>query len=195
MKRPRQQRAEATRQKILDAAEELFNERGYEKTSMNALAEAAQVSIGGLYEWLRNKEQVLTAVAERHMDVATTRILERLADSVDLDMAAQIKIVLEEGLSLHRAKPQLHRFLYSEAPRPPQLQAKLRAFDAQLEQTLTKHLQGQGLSKGKAELQAAIVARTGQALLHQFVLDEELPFSYEHRLEALHKTLCDLMQV
>ncbi len=193
MKRPRQQRAEATRDRILDTAEALFNDRGYDRSSMNALAEQAGVSIGGLYEWFRNKEEVLTAVAERHVHQATSVILTRLAESSELDIHQQIKIVLEEALTLHRANPQLHHFLYAEAPRPAPLRASLKAFDDLLEQTLSQHFQSSGVKQKDADLKAALLARAGQALLHEFVLDSHLPYSYNHRLNELHETLSQLI--
>ena len=193
MKRPRQQRAEATRDRILDAAEALFNDRGYDKTSMNALAEASGVSIGGLYEWFKNKPEVLTAVADRHVNLATSQILQCLSEHPELDAREQILIVLEEALALHRSKPQLHRFLYSEAPRPPELQARLREFDQLMEQTLAQHLRQSGARKQDAELRAALVARAGQALLHEFVLDDRLPYSDEYRLKRLYETLIELL--
>ncbi len=193
MKRPRQRRAEATRDRILDAAEALFDDRGYDKSSMNALAEQSGVSIGGLYEWFRNKEQVLTAVAERHVNLATTAILNRLADSLGLDIHQQIKIVLEEALALHRSNPRLHHFLYAEAPRPAALRERLKAFDEVVEETLSTYLQGRGLSKRDAILRAALIARAGQALLHEFVLDAQLPYSYDYRLNTLCQTLSNLI--
>ncbi|MEM1436580.1 MAG: TetR/AcrR family transcriptional regulator [Pseudomonadota bacterium] len=193
MKRPRQQRAEATRDRILDTAEGLFDERGYDKSSMNALAERAEISIGGLYEWFKNKEEVLTAVAERHVSHATAAIVGRLAENSDLDIDQQIRIVLEAGLALHRANPTLHRFLYSEAPRPPALRRRLKAFDDLLEQMLSQHLQGCGVKKKDADLDAALVARAGQALLHEFVLDNHLPYSYSYRLNTLNELLSQLV--
>ena len=133
MKLPRQQRAETTRDRILDNAERLFDERGYAKTSMSALADASDVSAGGLYEWFKNKEAVVTAVAERHVQVAADSILTRLSDSPNAGVEEQITIVLEQALAQHQSKPALHRFLYSEAPRPPELRVKLKAFDDVLE--------------------------------------------------------------
>ena len=120
-------------------------------------------------------------------------ILHRLAESTDLDIEARIKIALEEGLALHRAKPQLHRFLYSEAPRPPMLQETLGNFDALLEEIVCRHLIEQNMQETEAKLRSALVTRAGQALLHEFVLDESLPKDFDSRLDALHETLCLLL--
>ncbi len=182
MKHPQQQRAHETYDRILDAAEDLFDQRGYTKASMNALAEHAEISVGGLYEWFKNKEEVLTAVAERHVDAAGARVLARLQKSNHLDLEARMQIVFEEALAVHKSRPRLHRFLYSEAPRPAALQAKLKSFDAAIEQILADYFNEQGLTPARATLKAALVARAGQALLHEFVLDDTLPGSHKGRL-------------
>ncbi|HNC47134.1 MAG TPA: TetR/AcrR family transcriptional regulator, partial [Acidobacteriota bacterium] len=47
--RPKQERSRRTREKIIEAALKLFDERGFEKTTSNDIALAAGVSIGSFY--------------------------------------------------------------------------------------------------------------------------------------------------
>ena len=192
MKKPRQQRAIDTRDRILDAAEALFDELGYSKTGMSALAERADLSIGGLYEWFPNKDAVLTAVADRHLEEVSAVILEDLARAKTDDLETLMTLVLKTALAAHQARPRLHHFLYTEAPRPPELQAKLKAFDDAIEQTLAQLLKGQGMSEREATLQAALVARAGQSLLHEFVLDDSLPGTPKSRLKRVIASLMAL---
>ena len=68
MTRPKGKRAlrrEVSIAGILDAAEQLFAERGYEPTSMQDVVKAAGTSIGNLYFYFENKEQLLQALAEK----------------------------------------------------------------------------------------------------------------------------------
>jgi AcrR family transcriptional regulator len=53
---------------IITAAVILFLKDGYEGTSMNAIADMAGISKGGLYHHFRNKEQVLIAANNRFME-------------------------------------------------------------------------------------------------------------------------------
>jgi AcrR family transcriptional regulator len=48
--------------RILDAAAELFRERGYEAVKIEAIAAAAQVSIGTIYNYYQNKGDLLVAI-------------------------------------------------------------------------------------------------------------------------------------
>jgi AcrR family transcriptional regulator len=55
----------ASRERILDAALDLFGSKGYDATTMQDIVTDAGTSIGNVYFYFRNKEAVATALAER----------------------------------------------------------------------------------------------------------------------------------
>jgi len=65
-----------TRQRILDAAEELFAEKGIAATSLRALTKAARVNLAAVHYHFGSKEALLDAVLERRAQAAN---LERIA--------------------------------------------------------------------------------------------------------------------
>lgn len=58
-------RGEETRSRIVDAALRLFEERGYEKTTMRAIAAAADVSLGNAYYYFASKEHLVQGFYDR----------------------------------------------------------------------------------------------------------------------------------
>ena len=58
-------RGEQTREQILQAALQLFNDRGYHGTSMRQIAERAGVALGSIYNHFPNKEQIFLVVLMR----------------------------------------------------------------------------------------------------------------------------------
>ena len=58
---PLSAKAEATRRGIVDEALRLFRERGYEKTTMRAIADGAGVSLGNAYYYFGSKEHLVQA--------------------------------------------------------------------------------------------------------------------------------------
>jgi len=56
---PRTRRGETSRAAILRAALDLFQERGYEATTMRAIAEKAGVSLGSSYHYFPSKEHLV----------------------------------------------------------------------------------------------------------------------------------------
>ncbi len=63
---PRQRRGEQRVEEILDAAALVFGEVGYEAATTNAIAARAGASIGSLYQFFRNKDEVMRALAGRY---------------------------------------------------------------------------------------------------------------------------------
>lgn len=57
--------AEATRESILDAAEQVFMDKGVAKASLEEIARAAGVTRGAVYWHFRNKQDILDAMLER----------------------------------------------------------------------------------------------------------------------------------
>src|ERR1051325_4120912 len=67
-RRPRQVRAELTRERILDAAAHVFAEHGYAAGTTNRIAERARTSIGSLYQYFPNKDAILAELLVQHID-------------------------------------------------------------------------------------------------------------------------------
>ena len=62
-------RADETRQdRILEAAEIVFSENSFARTTISGVAQRAQVAEGTIYEYFKNKEDLLLSVAERRFE-------------------------------------------------------------------------------------------------------------------------------
>lgn len=77
--RGRQQRAQETRQRICDAARELFLTRGYTATTITEIARAADVAHQTVYFTFGSKAAVLSAILDAEIvgDVGAVPLLER----------------------------------------------------------------------------------------------------------------------
>lgn len=67
-RRPQQARGQQRIHRILDAAEHIFAEVGYDNATTNAIAARAETSIGSLYQFFPNKEAILKAVVKRYLE-------------------------------------------------------------------------------------------------------------------------------
>ena len=79
-----ERRAE-TRQRLLDAAAELFAERGIEAASVDAIAERAQRTSGAVYDHFESKEGLLFALLEGWVDDVAIAIGAEVATATTLD--------------------------------------------------------------------------------------------------------------
>ena len=67
-RQPVQERGQQRLDRILDAADSLFAEVGYDRATTNAIAARAGASVGSLYQFFGDKRAVLEALAQRYQD-------------------------------------------------------------------------------------------------------------------------------
>jgi AcrR family transcriptional regulator len=113
-KLPRQARALATTDAILDAAAHILGERGWLGLTTNAVAEAAGVSIGSLYQYFPNKLALIEAVRRRHFD-DILRVLHAASDA-DTPRVRRIASLVDGMIAVHSRYPAAFRVLLDECP-------------------------------------------------------------------------------
>lgn len=63
---PRKERERlARREEILNAARKVFSERGFEKATLDEIAEVAEYGKGTIYNYFKNKEELFSCIIER----------------------------------------------------------------------------------------------------------------------------------
>ena len=83
---------QGTRRKVLEAARDLFNEIGYDETTIRAIAERAGVSVGSVFTTFASKSDVLSQVMEDRVDALYSE-LERVARHLRGSVADRISSV------------------------------------------------------------------------------------------------------
>ena len=76
---PQQARSRRTRQAILDAAVECFEEQGFEETTTALIARRAGIAVGTLYGYFRDKQQILLELLDHTVAEMAELVIERLA--------------------------------------------------------------------------------------------------------------------
>src|SRR3954468_2596685 len=92
-----------SRQEILRTAARLFQQRGYDATSMNDVAAALRLSKGGLYHHFQSKDEILFEIMNHAMDLTQERVLAPVRNINDAEerLPALIRPHIHGGLG-HR---------------------------------------------------------------------------------------------
>lgn len=106
--RPRTKPAETRREELLDAAQQLFLEKGIGGTSIDDVVSAAHVAKGTFYLYFASKEAILTALQERFVNDFCARLeaaMERCGpDQWRARLRVWVKTIIEgylEQVALH----------------------------------------------------------------------------------------------
>ncbi len=189
-KLPKQDRSRVTVDAILTAAAHILTEDGYDTASTNRIAERAGVSIGSLYQYFPNKEAIITALRERHIDemaeIVESVVNQTAHQPIDLALHELVKACV----AAHQIDPTLHQVLSEQVPRLNQSSAEAKILMLLREFLMQRHdrIQAQNL-----ELTVFILERTIESLVHAAVI-ERPEFLQEGQLEeAITKLLLSFL--
>jgi AcrR family transcriptional regulator len=78
----RQREKDRRRLEIVEAAEKVFSQKGYEATTVEDIASAAELSKGTIYLYFESKEELHDAIVQRGMDILGGMFEAAFADGV-----------------------------------------------------------------------------------------------------------------
>jgi AcrR family transcriptional regulator len=125
------------RQEILRTAARLFQQQGYDATSMNDVAAALKLSKGGLYHHFESKDEILFHIMSHAMQITEDRVINvvrRLdtsrSDASGMDITEErlrtlIRLHIEVVLSPEDRE--ITVMLHENHPLPPALRRKINA--------------------------------------------------------------------
>jgi AcrR family transcriptional regulator len=179
-RRTRSARAEGRdgREALLEAALQVFAERGYRDASVDEVAERAGYSKGALYWHFSSKAELFLALVDERIDRPWREGIALLESaSSELDMAPEASRRFAEMLGGQRELLLLEHEFWSLAARDPKLRARYakrqRAMRTALGRAIAarmEHLGAPPLEEEPADLATAFIA-LGQGLAIQKLID------------------------
>ncbi|KAB2808495.1 TetR/AcrR family transcriptional regulator [Pimelobacter simplex] len=136
---------------ILDAAEGLFRERGLQATTIDEVAEAADVSVGSVYVHFKSKTGLYLALVERALDLNE----QAMARVLDLGLDSPLERVLAAGdayLRFHLEHPGAFQMIALRVLEPGSGQS-----DPEVEERIAERVEAL-VGAVQADLEAAVRA-------------------------------------
>jgi AcrR family transcriptional regulator len=116
-----------SRQEILRTAARLFQQRGYDATSMNDVAAALKLSKGGLYHHFQSKDEILFEIMNHAMDITQERVLNPVRGIADPEERLRALIRLHIEVVLSPRDREITVMLHENHPLPPALRKRINA--------------------------------------------------------------------
>jgi AcrR family transcriptional regulator len=164
-KEPRQKRARATVEAILEAAARILDRLGWGGFTTNAVAEVAGVSIGSLYQYFPNKLALIEALQQRHFDEVLSAL--RCADE-QISRMKRVESLVSGMIAAHSVHPSLHRVLLEEVPRGKTLRAIHQKFEKEYWALYTKLIAANDTSSGnpRTAIRAQVLSAAISGAIH-----------------------------
>lgn len=114
-----------SRQDILRTAARLFQQRGYDATSMNDVAAALKLSKGGLYHHFQSKDEMLFHIMNHALDITEERVVKavRGIQNPEERLRTVIRLHIEVVLSVRDREVTV--MLHENHPLPPSLRKQI----------------------------------------------------------------------
>jgi AcrR family transcriptional regulator len=114
-----------SRQEILRAAARLFQQRGYDATSMNDVASALKLSKGGLYHHFQGKDEILFEIMNHAMEITEERVLAPVRGIANPAERLRALIRLHMEVVLSPRDREITVMLHENHPLPPGLRKRI----------------------------------------------------------------------
>ena len=138
----REARARAQRNRILDAAQRCFAERGFHGAGMAMIADTAQMSPGLIYRYFAGKSELIHGIVSRHLewmaeDVETFKTGGQDPESLIVDrFSAAGQMAADDDVPMRMLPPALVLEIVAESGRDPVIAAALDALNREVDAAL-----------------------------------------------------------
>lgn len=94
-RQPKQVRSQERVHHILDVAEQLFIELGYEQTTTRAIAMRAEISVGSLYQFFPDKAAIVRALANRYFEQEYRMFVQLHATLAEVEIVTYVDRMID----------------------------------------------------------------------------------------------------
>jgi AcrR family transcriptional regulator len=161
---PRESAIADPRQEILRTSARLFQQQGYDATSMNDIAAALKLSKGGLYHHFQGKDEILFNLMNHAMDISEERVINPVKTIADPEERLRMLIRRHIAVVLSERDREITVMLHENHPLSPALRKRIngRKKDyVHFVENLIAEVQRARGSKGNVSPKAAAFALMG----------------------------------
>jgi AcrR family transcriptional regulator len=172
-KRPRQERSEGTVDAILEASARELARAGYEATTTNAIAKAAGISVGSLYQYFPSKDAIAVELVRRYRTDRLAFIRSQLEAVGEKPLTSVVRALFSSFVQAEGIRPELYRVLIEQVLRTS-ARRELLGYEEKLEAVVVEALRRVQPPPqiDDLELAAFVLVRIVLALVHSANADE-----------------------
>lgn len=180
IREPVQDRAKDKKQRIIDAAYEIFSEVGFYNANTTDIAKRAGVSTGIVYGYFSDKRDILIYVIEIYMNKVSDPLKAYLAKiSSPVDFESLIIGFLDLAIELHKSNANIHNILHSLSITDKEINQRFMVLEDNITLYVSKALNESGLIIDGLKEKVHIAMNLVQSFAHEYVYDCHEYIDYE----------------
>ena len=190
VREPKQQRSIDKKERIIQAAYELFSEKGYYSTVTSDIAKRAGVSTGIVYGYFSDKRDILFYVLKIYIRETASPVMDyfgALPEGITLKELFERVIELTE--SIHRKNANLHNILHSLAVVDEDINAEFLSLEKHVTHMAAERFRALGVRTDNLEEKIHVAMNLVQSYAHEAIYDKHDYLDYA----AMQKSVVDLL--
>lgn len=173
IRQPRQQRSIEKKNKIILAGYKLFAEIGYHNTKTPDIAKEAGVSTGIVYDYFKDKRDILLDVLDLYIDNVTAPIMKFLNTFTSLDnIHVFCAKILDEVIKIHRDNTKIHQVLHSLSSLDEDVNKKFIDLEDKITTSFGNKLKELNIEMKNTSVKIHLLMNLIQSIAHEIVYDD-----------------------
>lgn len=194
IRQPKQARSIQTKNKILLAGYELFEEVGYYGTNTAQIAQKAGVSTGIVYGYFHDKRDILISILDQYISDVTAPIFE-VFDSINgLDYLKLVPMVIDSAIAMHKEKSKMHEVLHSLTSVDEKVRKAFIDQEDTITRAFTEKLVSLGENKEGLSEKVHVAMNLVQSFCHESIFDQHDYLNYEYMKNLVSEMVISLFK-
>ena len=180
IREPIKQTSIEKKNKIIEAGLQIFSEKGYYNTTTAEIAKVAGVSTGIVYQYFKDKKDILIYAVKKYYDRLFNPIASELEKITKLsDFDEQMKSVIDVSIKLHRAHSVAHEEMIAMSHLDPDIHQLFIESEHRIIERIVQFLESIDINVDHMHERAHIAYNMVESLSHEFVYHQDDDVDYD----------------
>ena len=179
-----------TKEKIMDAAANVFARLGFQKARVDDIAKEAGVSKGGIYWHFKSKDEIILQIVDKFLNMDMKRLINKMEEDLPVEqiLIEMVEITHEDLIKMKFLMPLVFEFL-AKANRDPMIHALAKRYYDYgrkiFAEFFQKKIDNGELKDLDAQKTAHVLVGIYEGLILVSIIDNDLDHWREYALHAM----------
>ena len=191
IREPIKQTSIEKKNKIIEAGLKIFSEKGYYNTTTAEIAKVAGVSTGIVYQYFKDKKDILIYAVKKYYDRIFSPIATELEKikGIDDDFEEKMRLIIEVSIRLHRSHSVAHEEMIAMSHLDPDVHQLFVESEHRIIERIISFMEGINIKVDHMHERAHIAYNMVESLSHEFVYHQHDEVDYDFMIKEVTKAI------
>lgn len=196
IREPIQKRSIAKKEKIIETGFKLICDKGYYNINTNDIAKAANVSTGIVYQYFKDKHDILIDGIQKYADELFFPLINIPEDAIinKNDLKKHLKTMINEHIKGHTLSHNAHQEIMSMYYTDSEINEIFNSKELKMTNRITKLLLNSGFKAENIAEKVHLSINTIDNLCHEIVFHKHKDLDYDKMIDIVINFICNILR-